>query len=291
MKSQIRYTDYDPWAWLYDESEAHLSSRRLLPKLKQLVLPHLPVEGQILDLCCGTGQLTQTLILKGYQLTGLDGSEKMLHYARKNAPNAKFILGDARLFELPNTFDAVICTDSALNHIMSLEELKSVFHNVYAAMKENTIFFFDLGLEKRYRNIPVNDGELQENYAWSVGETYNSETKTGTFTITVFQKKHGQLDKSSTLIDSILPQIKRLVYNKFLRFVKPSLLLPILANQWDHYNITFSVHPYSQAEIKSALSEIGFTNIKVYNYFGFASEKENKYGYFVAHKSKTLINE
>ncbi|AFZ60771.1 class I SAM-dependent methyltransferase [Anabaena sp. PCC 7938] len=287
MNSQMRYTDYDPWAWLYNESEAHLASRRLLPKLEQLVLSHLPVGGQILDLCCGTGQLTNLLILKGYQVTGLDGSEKMLHYAQKNAPNAKFLLGDARSFELPNTFDAVICTDSALNHIMSLEELKSVFRNVYAAMKENTRFFFDLGLENRYRNIVFNDGELQQNYAWSVGETYNAEAKTGTFTITIFQPNNGQSSKKYQQIDLILKQIKRAVYNNLLRYLKPSTLLQLLDRDWEHSAITFSVKPYSQAEIKSALSEVGFTNVNAYNHqLGLATAKDNKLAYFVAHKSK-----
>ncbi|MGM3306998.1 class I SAM-dependent methyltransferase [Anabaena sp. WFMT] len=287
MNSQMRYTDYDPWAWLYNESEAHLASRRLLPKLEQLVLSHLPVGGQILDLCCGTGQLTNLLILKGYQVTGLDGSEKMLHYAQKNAPNAKFLLGDARSFELPNTFDAVICTDSALNHIMSLEELKSVFRNVYAAMKENTRFFFDLGLENRYRNIVFNDGELQENYAWSVGETYNAEAKIGTFTITIFQPNNSQSSKKYKQIDLIVQQIKRSVYNNFLRYLKPSTLLQLLDQDWGHSAITFSVKPYSQAEIKSALSEVGFTNVNAYNHkLGLATAKDNKLVYFVAHKSK-----
>lgn len=292
MNSLNRYTDYDPWAWLYNESEANLASRWLLPKLEKLVLANLPVGSQILDLCCGTGQLAQMLILKGYQVTGLDGSEKMLHYAQKNAPNGKFILGDARLFELPNTFDAVICTDSALNHIMSLEELKSVFHNVYAAMKENTLFFFDLGLEKRFRNIAFNDGELKEKYAWSVGETYNPEAKTGTFTITIFQPDNSQSGKEYTQLDMIIQQLKRLVYNNFLRYVKPSTLLQLLDKNWEHSAITFSVKPYSQAEIKSALSEAGFTNVNAYNFrLKLATSKDNKIGYFVAHKTSNVAND
>ncbi|QLE54758.1 class I SAM-dependent methyltransferase [Nostoc sp. TCL26-01] len=286
LNSQIRYTDYDPWAWLYNKSEAHLASRRLLPKLEKLVLPHLPVKGRILDLCCGTGQLTQLLILKGYQVTGLDGSEKMLQYAQNNAPNAKFILGDARFFELPNTFDAVICTDSALNHIMSLEELKSVFRNVYVAMKENAIFFFDIGLEKRYRNIPFNDGELQENYAWSVGETYDSAAKTGTFTITIFQPPNSQPSKKSTRIDLLTQQIKRSIYNNFLRYVQPSTLLQLLQQDWQPSALTFSVKPYSPAEIKSTLSAVGFTNINAYNHkLALATPQDNKLVYFVAQKS------
>lgn len=283
MSSENRYTDYDPWAWLYNRSEAHLACQRFLPILEKLLLPHLREREQILDLCCGTGQLTQQLLSRGYQVTGLDGSEKMLHYARENAPNAQFILGDARSFEFSSNFDAVICTDSALNHIMSLEELKSVFHNVYTALKEDGLFLFDLGLEKRYRNIPVNDGELENEYAWTVGETYNPDEKTGTFTITIFQpvsENSGIKQRSS-----ILKQLKRLAYNNFLRFTKPSTLLHLVSKDWQPSEITFSVKPYTKAEILSALEAVGFTSMNIYNSKGkLATPQQDRYAYFVARK-------
>jgi SAM-dependent methyltransferase len=289
MSSENRYTDYDPWAWLYNKSEAHLACRRLLPKLEKLLLPHLPEGAQIFDLCCGTGQLTQQLMARGYQVTGLDGSEKMLDYARENAPKAQFILGDARSFDFSSTFDAVICTDSALNHIMSLEELKSVFGNVYAALKEDGLFLFDLGLEKRYRNIPVNDGELKNEYAWTVGETYDPEEKTGTFTIKIFQpvSENSGIKQNA----SILKQLKRLVYNKFLRFTKPSTLLQLIPKNWQPSEIIFSVKPYPKAEIQAALDVVGFTEVNTYNSLGkLASPKQDKYAYFVARKTKHSFN-
>ncbi|MBE9224527.1 class I SAM-dependent methyltransferase [Phormidium sp. LEGE 05292] len=285
MSSENRYTDYDPWAWLYNESEAHLACRRFMPSLKKLLLPHLPKGAEILDLCCGTGQLTQQLLSGGYRVIGLDGSEKMLHYARENAPNCQFILGDARSFEFPSTFDAVICTDSALNHIMSLEELKSVFRNVYNVLKEDGLFFFDLGLGKRYSNIPVNDGELKNEYAWTVGETYNSEEKTGTFTITIFQPSPEKTNENLPKPSFDLPAIKRSIYNNFLRFVKPATLLQLVDKNWHSSKITFSVKPYSKAEVEAALKEVGFTSVKVYNFrCKSAASKEDKYAYFVAEK-------
>ncbi|NEP60334.1 MAG: class I SAM-dependent methyltransferase [Symploca sp. SIO2G7] len=289
MPSENRYTNYDPWAWLYNKSEAHLACQGLLPKLEKLLLPHLPKEAQIFDLCCGTGQITQQLITRGYQVIGLDGSEEMLHYARENAPNAQFILGDARSFELPSTFDAAICTDSALNHIMSLEELKSVFRNVYTALKEDGLFLFDLGLEKRYSNIPVNEGKLENEYAWTIGETYNSEEKTGTFTITIFRP----ISSNSGIKQnrSVLKQLKRLVYNKFLRFNKPSTLLQLIPKNWQPSEITFSVKPYAKAEVEAALEAVGFTAINTYNRQGkLASFQEDRYACFVVRKTGPSYN-
>ncbi|MGH8002885.1 MAG: class I SAM-dependent DNA methyltransferase, partial [Brasilonema sp.] len=144
-----RYSEYDGLASIYDKQGTD-HHETVVAQLEKFVLQHLPKEAHIFDLCCGTGQVLQRLAKKGYQVTGLDGSEAMLQYARKNIPSAEFILDEARFFKLPPTFNAVISTDVALNHVMSLEELKSVFQNVYGALLENGLFVFDFLLEELY---------------------------------------------------------------------------------------------------------------------------------------------
>jgi SAM-dependent methyltransferase len=286
ISPENRYTDYDPWAWLYNKSEAHLACGTLLPNLEKLLLPHLVTGAKIFDLCCGTGQLSQELIARGYQVVGLDGSEKMLHYARQNAPEGEFIIDDARSFQLSgDRFDAVICTDSALNHIMSLAELKQVFSNVYGVLQADGFFLFDLGLENRYSNIFVNDGEMQKDYAWTVGETYDPEAKVGTFTITMFKPDNQKQSQKSNLLTSSIQNFKRTIYNKFLRHTKPSTLLQLIEPDWQPSEINFTVKPYSKTEITSALTEVGFTTIAIYDSNGkLAKPTEKRDAYFVARK-------
>jgi SAM-dependent methyltransferase len=285
MSSENCYTEYDSWAWLYNQSEAHLVLQELLPRLEKLLLPNLPKHGQILDLCCGTGQVSQQLSLRGFQMTGLDNSKKMLEHASEKVPNGVFLLEDARSFNLSPTFDAAICTDSSLNHMMSLEDLKRVFGNVYAALKENGLFLFDLGLENRYRNIAVSDGELQSQYAWTVGETYKPEDQTGTFTITVFQPSQKNSDLTPPIVSTLIQQLKRSVYNHILRHLKPSTLLPLIDKSWQASALEFPVKSYAQAEVEAALAEIGFTQIKVYDAQGKTIAPTNtEYAYFLAHK-------
>ncbi|MBW4550123.1 MAG: class I SAM-dependent methyltransferase [Aphanocapsa sp. GSE-SYN-MK-11-07L] len=285
MPLETHYTSYDDWAWLYNQSEAQLALQGLLPLLEKLLLPSLPEHGQILDLCCGTGQVAQQLTLKGYQVTGVDSSEKMLHYARENISQGTFILEDVRSFKSSPTFDAAICTDSSLNHMMSLEELKQVFCNVYAALKEKGLFLFDLGLENRYRNITVSDGELQEKYAWIVGETYNPEDKTGTFTITVFQPTSQKSDPKIAIAATLIQRLKCLVYNRALRQLQPSILLQLINKDWKPSAIKFSVKPYTIAEVQAALTEVGFTQVGIYDFRGKVTAPTNtQYAYFMARK-------
>lgn len=48
----------------------------------------LTKNSNILDIGCGTGAFSKTFLLNGHNITGIDISEKMLGYARKNGINA-----------------------------------------------------------------------------------------------------------------------------------------------------------------------------------------------------------
>jgi ubiquinone/menaquinone biosynthesis C-methylase UbiE len=68
----------------------------------------------VLELACGTGEVTQVLLSLGHQVTALDFSESMLSVARnKHAgkeSHVRFILGDAENTFLPGkSFDAIVC--------------------------------------------------------------------------------------------------------------------------------------------------------------------------------------
>ncbi len=70
----------------------------------------LPKNAKVLDLGCGTGvSRTKFLVDSGFNVTGIDFSEKMLKYARKNVPEATFIQQDMTTIDFQeNTFDGLI---------------------------------------------------------------------------------------------------------------------------------------------------------------------------------------
>lgn len=61
----------------------------------------------ILDLGCGTGTLTHTLLEKSASVTGLDSSPEMIAKARQLYPGMDFRVLDARLMPWRNRFDIV----------------------------------------------------------------------------------------------------------------------------------------------------------------------------------------
>ena len=187
LMSPPRFSDYDAFARVYNDHWGPDSARRFWPAVRKLLLKDLPVGARILDLCCGTGQLARILTLLGYRVTGLDGSEGMLHYARINAPEAEFILEDARSFRLPPEHDAVVSTFDSLNHVMNLEELTQVFRNVRACLKEGGVFLFDLNMEDGFRwRWRGSFGVVEEEYVFVVRARFDTEKKLGEMDLTLF---------------------------------------------------------------------------------------------------------
>ncbi len=80
-----------------------------------------PCEGErILDLACGTGQLTAEIAARGARVVGLDSSPEMLGQARQNYPRLKFVLADATNFHFDEPFDAVF-SNAALHWVKDAE--------------------------------------------------------------------------------------------------------------------------------------------------------------------------
>lgn len=101
-----RYQDQHSFVWRFGAS--------LLESLK-------PQAGErILDVGCGTGQLTAEIARSGATVTGLDKSAEMLAEARKNYPDLQFVLGDAAGFQFPEPFDAVF-SNAALHWVKDAE--------------------------------------------------------------------------------------------------------------------------------------------------------------------------
>lgn len=77
---------------------------------------------RILDLGCGTGDLTWEIAETGAIVTGLDQSAAMLQTARAKYPRLRFIQGDAESFRSSETFDAVF-SNAALHWMKRAEDV------------------------------------------------------------------------------------------------------------------------------------------------------------------------
>ncbi len=186
------YSDYDPFAWIYNRHWGTSFLPVIMPVLENMVLRKLPRHARILDLCCGTGQLAAQLMSMGYKVTGVDGSPQMLTYARENAPGINFVLGDARSLALPVKYHAVISAFDSLNHIMKLSELQQVFVRVYETLKPGGIFLFDLNADEGFKQEWQGEFNIiEDDHVCIVTQTYNEVARIARYEVTIFRLRDG----------------------------------------------------------------------------------------------------
>lgn len=249
--SKQRNTNHDAIASIYDLKSPLERHDIVLECIDKLILKNVPEGAHIFDLSCGTGQVAQRLLKRGYQVTGLDSSEAMLNVARKNAPNAEFILDNACFFKLPPTFHAVISTDVVLNYVLSTEELENALQNVYDALLENDIFAFELYLEELCESNWKNNefgGDVKDDNVWVDIWNYDPNIKIGRKDTTRFELINGN---------------------------------------WQRLDRSFFLKLYSQIEIKLALEKVGFIEVNIYDLnqdLGVDKDKGSETACFVCRK-------
>jgi trans-aconitate methyltransferase len=96
---------------------------------------------RILDLGCGTGQLTARIAESGARVVGLDSSPEMIGQARQNYPNLEFKLADAASFSFPREFDAVF-SNAALHWV---REAENVIRCVASCLRPGGRFVAEFG--------------------------------------------------------------------------------------------------------------------------------------------------
>lgn len=97
-----------------------------------------------MDLACGTGILCRILQENGIESHGMDLSSGMIDIARQENPHIRFDVADMTTYRPDASFDLVTCTGDALNHIENLEDVETIFRNVYAYTAPGGLFIFDI---------------------------------------------------------------------------------------------------------------------------------------------------
>ena len=152
---------------------------------------HIPNK-MVLELGCGTGNMTERLADKGYDMIGVDNSEVMLEIAMekriKSGHDILYLLQDMQSFELYGTVGAVVSICDSINYITSDEELKEVFHLVNNYLDPRGIFVFDFNTEYKYRELLGDKviAEEREECSFIWDNYYNAEDKMNEYQLTLF---------------------------------------------------------------------------------------------------------
>ncbi len=121
------YQDKHAFVWKYGEN------------LLQLLKPQ-PHE-QILDLGCGTGQLTAKIAEAGTNVIGIDSASEMIQKAQQNYPQLQFQVANAKNFQLSQPVDAIF-SNATLHWI---PEANEVISSIRKSLKIGGRFIAEFG--------------------------------------------------------------------------------------------------------------------------------------------------
>jgi ubiquinone/menaquinone biosynthesis C-methylase UbiE len=132
---------YDRIAEQYDEYSSQFNDEAQISEFMSLVKPG----GHVLDVGCGTGiPFTRALVDSGFQVVGIDISQKMLDLAKKHVPEATFEIRDMRALEFEDdSFDGIVSA-YAVFHIPRTEHF-SLFQDFHRILKKGGFLLFSVG--------------------------------------------------------------------------------------------------------------------------------------------------
>lgn len=211
---------------------------------------------RIIDLGCGTGEITIRMSELGYDLVGLDYSEEMLTYAAQKAYKKRlpitWLQQDLTKMEGLTDFDLAISYCDVINYITEEKDIANVFERTFKSLNSGGTFIFDVHsmyqVEANYKNSTFAEVLDEMSYIWFCSEGDEKGEMYHDLTFFVHEKN-----------------------NSYQRFDET------------HHQRTYPIPFYEKL-----LSEAGFTNIKVYADFSFEwnqNQEQMERIFFVAEKT------
>lgn len=158
----------------------------------------------VVDLGCGTGNMTELLASYGFDMIGIDNSEEMLSIAMakrdKTGSEILYLKQDMRDLELYSTVGTVISVCDSLNYLLQEEDLVETFRKVNNYLYPGGIFIFDFNTVYKYETV-IGDTTIAENrdecsFIWE--NFYHPEEEINEYDLTLFvEEEEGLYHKFS----------------------------------------------------------------------------------------------
>lgn len=185
---------YNRFAYLYDELMNDFDYENWFNYIENIFIRYNKSPKDILEMACGTGNLSYYIAKKGYKLTCFDLSDEMLAIAYQKMmkfQNAKILNQDMIDFKLNKKFDSIISICDSINYIIDEKDLLKVFENAYHHLQEDGIFIFDINSYYKLKEIIGNNIFIEDReeifYSWD--NYYDEEEDICDFYLTFFVKE------------------------------------------------------------------------------------------------------
>lgn len=100
--------------------------------------------GKVLDVGCGTGNASEPLLARGFEVVGLDASEAMLEVARRKLPDGVWLHGDVRDAPLPGPFTLAVSVFDTMNNLLEEADMLAALRHLRANLEPGGHLAFDV---------------------------------------------------------------------------------------------------------------------------------------------------
>lgn len=186
---------YEQFAYVYDRLMADMPYDEWL-RFAEESFAKYGKPRTIVDLGCGTGNLTIPMAERGYEMIGIDLSDDMLAVAQQKYASITWLQQDMREWEVSEQVDAVVSFCDCLNYLTEEEDWTGTFGRVFDGLKDGGLFLFDMHsiaqLESYAENQPFVFDEESISYIWT--SDYDTERNEIEHALTIFATEPGTGD-------------------------------------------------------------------------------------------------
>jgi SAM-dependent methyltransferase len=145
--------------------------------------------GTVTDLGCGSGILSRIVFEAGYGVFGVDYSEDMLQFARKNVPGGEFVRGSVLDAPLPTSVaiaavGEIFCY--AFDERAGLDAFTRMMKTIHEALVPGGVFLFDVAGPGRVGPTPRTN--MVDNENWTIVHRATESGTTLTREIATFMR-------------------------------------------------------------------------------------------------------
>lgn len=235
---------YSDFAFIYDELMNDVDYNGWIKYIEEIIEKENVKVQNILELACGTGNLTIPLTKKNYDIAGIDISDQMLNVAREKAEKegVELVLLQQDIGELDfdvTNLDCILCACDGFNYITYDDDLENVFAKSHELLKDGGLFIFDISSHYKLSTI--------------LGNNMHGENR----------------DDISYLWQNYFDDEQNLIEMELAFFVKDA------NGKFDKFEEVHQQRAYTEDEIIESLQISGFTDIKVYGDFTFEKPKKD----------------
>ena len=142
--------------------------KKITDFIDNMIRRYNPDASLVCDIGCGSGTITLSLLDKGYDPIGIDGSIDMLSEAQNKkmdhpkGEKALFLCQQLPEFELYGTVDCLISTLDTLNYITEPKDLERLFYWFQNYLNPNGLLIFDINSKYKYQTVLDNQCRIYD---------------------------------------------------------------------------------------------------------------------------------